>query len=81
MGRLVYGVEIPGQRKHTKLSAIVDEFWNSGQDVAEYVWAEGEYAQPTSARATLGKACERSHKNVKCVQYGKRVYLIKGEAK
>ena len=57
MARLSYSVpnKVLGFYKRTKLRELMDEFMESGADVAEVLFSEGEYANVESLRNVLNK--------------------------
>ena len=62
----------------TKLGAIVDEFIDSGKPIAEYVFAEGEYASAAVCAAVLKVSLKKRHINtVKIVQRKDKVFLVR----
>ena len=83
MATLRYGVK-PDEFKHTyvntKISSLVDEFIESGEEVVEVVLADGEYCSPTSCQTTIQKNIKKRRiTSVKAMQRNGRVFLVRKE--
>lgn len=82
MARLNYSVPTDALHiyKKTKLFAIVDEFIESGADIAEFLFADGEYATISTARNAVDQSIKSRHINtVKVVQRRGHIYLVRKE--
>lgn len=82
MARLNYSVpkEALLFYRRTKLGEIIDEFIESGADVAEFLYGEGEYSTCEVARTTLLQHLKKRHIATVMVTVRKgHVYLIRKE--
>lgn len=83
MATLRYGVkpdEFNRTYVNTKISSLVDEFIESGEEVVEVVLADGEYCNPTSCQTTIQKNLKRRRiTSVKAMQRNGRVFLVRKE--
>ena len=63
MARLSYSVsrEALNFYKGTKIIEIVNEFINSGADIAEFLYGEGEYSNVNTARSTIDQNLKHRH--------------------
>ena len=81
MARLNYNV--PGEvltfYRRTKLREIIDEFVESGTDVAEYLYGEGEYKSAESVRNALNSHIKKRMLPIEVFTRGGRVYLGRKE--
>lgn len=81
MARLNYKIDEELLRKgfrNTKLFSIIDEFYASDKDIAEFVFAEGEYATANTARNALVVSLKRKHiYSIKVFTRQGKVYLVK----
>lgn len=81
MARLNYNV--PGEvltfYRRTKLREVIDEFMESGADVAEYLYGEGEYKNAESARNALNIHIKKRMLPIEVFTRGGRVYLGRKE--
>ena len=81
MARLNYTVSADALKKtfkNTKLFSIIDEFQASDKDIAEFVFADGEYAGANTARNALKVSLNRRHiYSVDVFTRQGRVYFIK----
>lgn len=82
MARLSFNVNLEDVRiasyKTTKLFGIVDEFIESGADVAEYLWAEKEYKSVRTCYAALINSLKKRHiDTVRVVTRKDRVFLVR----
>ena len=81
MARLNFNV--PGEvltfYRRTKLREIIDEFMESGADVAEYLYAEGEYTNAESVRNSLNTHIEKRMLPIDVFTRGGHVYLGRKE--
>ena len=80
MARLNY--EVAEFFRPTKLFELVDEFVNSGADIAEFVFAEGEYKSAGSAVTSLLSSISKRHiTNVGVKTKKGKVFLVRKESK
>ena len=81
MARLNYSVsnEVLNAYNKTKLRALIDEFMESGADVAEYLYAEGEYTNAESVRNALNYHIKKRILPIEVFTRGGRVYLGRKE--
>lgn len=81
MARLNFNVpgEILTSYRRTKLREIIDEFMESGADVAEYLFANGEYKNSESVRNALNTHIKKRMLPVEVFTRGGRVYLGRKE--
>ena len=81
MARLNYTV--PGEvlrfYRRTKLREVIDEFMESGADVAEYLFANGEYKNAESVRNALNAHIKKRMLPIEVFTRGGRVYLGRKE--
>ena len=81
MARLNYNV--PGEvltfYRRTKLREVIDEFMESGADVAEYLFANGEYKNAESVRNALNAHIKKRMLPREVFTRGGRVYLGRKE--
>lgn len=81
MARLNYNV--PGEvltfYRRTKLREVIDEFMESGADVAEYLFAESEYKNAESVRNALNAHIKKRMLPIEVFTRGGRVYLGRKE--
>ena len=81
MARLNYNV--PGEvltfYRRTNLREIIDEFVESGTDVAEYLYGEGEYKNAESVRNALNAHIKKRMLPIEVFTRGGRVYLGRKE--
>lgn len=69
--------KIAPRYKHTKLTAVMDEFAASEIPMARVLWDNGEYVSVSSAQAALSTAIKRNYKNhLKVQAINNELYLI-----
>lgn len=81
MARLNFNVpnEVMVFYRKTKLREIIDEFMESGTDVAELLFAEGKYSNAESVRNALNTHIKRRMLPIEVFTRGGRVYLGRKE--
>ena len=84
MARLSFNVNLEDVRiasyKTTKLFGIVDEFIESGADVAEFLFAESEYRNAqTCVNALNNSIKKRKITTVRAIKRKDRVFLVREE--
>ena len=81
MARLNFNIpnEVIAFYHKTKLREIIDEFMESGADVAEYLYAEGEYTNAESVRNSLNTHIEKRVLPIDIFIRGGHVYLGRKE--
>ena len=81
MARLNYNVpgEVLNFYRRTKLREIIDEFMESGADVAEYLFANGEYKNSESVRNALNTHIKKRMLPIEVFTRGGRVSLGRKE--
>ena len=64
--------------KKTKLLKLLEEFLESGYEVAALEYEDGEYASACSVASSLKNSIKRFHMvGVKCVVRDKKAYLVR----
>ena len=84
MARLSFNVNLEDVRiasyKTTKLFGIVDEFVESGADVAEFLFTEGEYRNAQNCVNALNNSIKkRKFTTVRAIKRKDRVFLVREE--
>ena len=81
MARLNYLVsnEVLNTYNKTKLRALIDEFMESGADIAEVLYAEGEYSKPSTLGNCLYLHIRKRMLPVRVMVRKGRVYLARKE--
>ena len=84
MARLSFNVDPADVRiasyKTTKLFSIVDEFIESGADIAEFLFAEKEYSNAqTCVNALNNSIKKRKITSVKAIKRKNRAFLVREE--
>ena len=81
MARLNYAVNedmLTKAYKNTKLFNIIDEFYMSDKNIAEFVFADEEYSNADTARNALNQSLDRRHIcSIKVFTRQGKVYLVK----
>lgn len=70
--------EIPNKGYNsTKIMRIIEEFIESGADVARIHYDEGEYKNPSNAYSVIRQAIKRNKYAVRAFTANKQVYIEK----